>query len=60
MSSSFGDSPPQGFLHLKHHDLDYQRRTLGTCLSVQLTEGVPLVLPDGLGHVVGEVFRDAS
>lgn len=50
----------RGFSTFKHRDLDYQRRTLGTCLSVQLTEGVPLVLPDGLGHVVGEVFRDAS
>lgn len=26
----------------------------------ELTEGVPLVLPYGLGDVVGEVFRDAS
>lgn len=26
----------------------------------ELTERVPLVLPYGLGNVVGEVFRDAS
>lgn len=26
----------------------------------ELTEGVPLVLTYGLGHVVGQVFRDAS